>query len=183
MADVDFAYEEYAGIRNKKSSAALLARLIEHHPEQGIPDIAPADVAIQEEAVPDPVAEVPPLPSPHGGHRIAFQKWIDSFEPLPTTYPTVHTIQKCVAGHFGVSVLEICSHGRESKFVKPRQIAMYLTKQLTPRSYPDIARKFGNRDHTTALYSIKKIARLLETDEGLRDEVSQLQSQIGGMNA
>jgi hypothetical protein len=179
MADVDFAYEEYAGIRNKKSSAALLARLIEHHPEQGIPDIAPADVAIQEEAVPDPVAEVPPLPSPHGGHRIAFQKWIDSFEPLPApTYPTVHQIKRCVSEHFGVSVIDIDSPRRTARVVRTRQVAMYIAKQLTPRSFPDIGRKFGMRDHTTVLHAVRKVGKLVESNVEFAGEISLLMAKV-----
>jgi hypothetical protein len=178
MSIIECGTDDYvrAKDRNRASSDALLALLIEHHGD--LEQVAPVV-----DLVPEPISEfaesAPPLPSPHGGHRTAFQKWIDSFEPLPEpNYPTVHRIKKCVSEHFGISVIEIDSPRRTAKVVQPRQIAMYLAKQLTPRSFPDIGRKFGMRDHTTVLHAVRKIAHLVHTDANIAGIVSKLTAEV-----
>lgn len=76
--------------------------------------------------------------------------------PSPTPVP-VWLIQKVVAEHFEVAMADLSSARRQQAIVWPRQIAMYLAKQLTPRSYPDIGNRFGGRDHTTALHGVRKV--------------------------
>ena len=69
----------------------------------------------------------------------------------------IEDIQKLVASHFNVSRADILSSRRTATVVRPRQIAMYLSKLLTPRSLPEIGRRFGGRDHTTVLHAVRKI--------------------------
>jgi chromosomal replication initiator protein len=62
--------------------------------------------------------------------------------------------------------------------VKPRQIAMYLAKVLTPRSLPEIGRRFGGRDHTTVLHAVRKIEGLAKTDTNLNEELELLKRML-----
>ncbi|MEM1138610.1 MAG: chromosomal replication initiator protein DnaA [Pseudomonadota bacterium] len=91
---------------------------------------------------------------------------------------TIDQIQKAVCRHFDVSLEDILSERRFRKIVRPRQIAMFLAKELTTRSLPDIGRRFGGRDHTTVIYSVRKIAELLGKDEGLRDDVDRIRADL-----
>ena len=69
----------------------------------------------------------------------------------------IEAIQKLVTSRFNVSRADILSSRRTATVVRPRQIAMYLSKLLTPRSLPEIGRRFGGRDHTTVLHAVRKI--------------------------
>lgn len=86
----------------------------------------------------------------------------------------IEEIIKTVSRHFGVSKPDILSQRRHRSVVWPRQIGMYLSKQLTARSLPEIGRRFGNRDHTTVLHAIRKIDKELEANPRLRDELEDL---------
>lgn len=88
--------------------------------------------------------------------------------------PEVKAIKVAVARRYGVTVIDIDSARRTASVVRPRQIAMYLTKILTLRSLPDIGRLFGNRDHTTALHAIRKIGELRLVDSELDANVAAL---------
>jgi hypothetical protein len=73
-------------------------------------------------------------------------------------------IQRVVAEHFKISVQDIVSPRRTANIIRPRQIAMYLTKTLTMRSLPEIGRRFGGRDHTTILWAVQKIGKQVKAD-------------------
>lgn len=88
--------------------------------------------------------------------------------------PTMADIQSCVAHHFGIPALEMKSARRSRSIARPRQIAMYLARELTMRSLPDIGRHFGNRDHTTVIHAIKQIERLRLIDADLDADVQTL---------
>ena len=90
----------------------------------------------------------------------------------------IEDIQKLVATHFNVSRTDILSTRRTANVVRPRQIAMYLSKVLTLRSLPEIGRRFGGRDHTTVLHAMRKIEGLASADEALRDELRTLKSML-----
>ena len=70
---------------------------------------------------------------------------------------TIEDIQKRVAAHFNVRLADMFSERRSRSVARPRQIAMYLAKQLTQRSPPEIGRKFGGRDHTTVMHAVRKV--------------------------
>jgi chromosomal replication initiator protein len=91
----------------------------------------------------------------------------------------IEDIIKTVSRHFGVSKGDILSQRRHRSVVWPRQIGMYLSKQMTTRSLPEIGRRFGNRDHTTVLHAIRKIDGCLTADAKLKDELEDLKRQIG----
>lgn len=90
----------------------------------------------------------------------------------------IEDIQKIVARHYNVSRNELLSNRRTRTIVKPRQVAMYLSKVLTPRSLPEIGRRFGGRDHTTVLHAVRKIESEFETDQTLSQEIELLKRLI-----
>jgi hypothetical protein len=166
--------EDYVAARNRKSCKALLHLLELHH---GAEEVASQPVEVIE---PEPIP-APPVELPNGSVPAfnAFQAWIDKFEPLPApTYPTIHKIKRCVSEHFGITVPEIDSDRRMKRVVRPRQIAMYITKKLTPRSLPDIGRKFGGKDHSTVHHAVHKIENLVEHDAGFAGEISILMAKV-----
>ena len=75
---------------------------------------------------------------------------------------------------------DILSQRRHRSVVWPRQIGMYLAKQLTSRSLPEIGRRFGNRDHTTVLHAIRKIDGEINNSVRLKDEIEELKKLLGG---
>lgn len=90
----------------------------------------------------------------------------------------IEDIQKLVASHFNVSRADILSSRRTATVVRPRQIAMYLSKLLTPRSLPEIGRRFGGRDHTTVLHAVRKITGLVTADGTLSEEIELLKRML-----
>ncbi|CAD7051919.1 chromosomal replication initiator protein DnaA [Pseudorhizobium endolithicum] len=95
----------------------------------------------------------------------------------------IEDIQRIVARHYNVSRQELVSNRRTRVVVKPRQIAMYLSKTLTPRSFPEIGRRFGGRDHTTVLHAVRKIEELIGGDTKLSHEIELLKRLINENNA
>jgi chromosomal replication initiator protein len=93
---------------------------------------------------------------------------------------TVDEIQKTVAEHFSLKQADLLSERRTRTVARPRQIAMYLCKQHTTRSYPDIGRRFGGRDHTTVLHGVRKIEELLAQDEQMARDVEALTRKLRG---
>ena len=90
----------------------------------------------------------------------------------------IEDILRVVSRHFGVSKGDLLSQRRHRSVVWPRQIGMYLAKQLTARSLPEIGRRFGNRDHTTVLHAIRKIESELNGNQRLRDELEDLKKML-----
>lgn len=95
----------------------------------------------------------------------------------------IEDIQRVVARHYNVSRQELVSNRRTRVIVKPRQIAMYLSKTLTPRSFPEIGRRFGGRDHTTVLHAVRKIEEMIGADTKLSHEIELLKRLINENNA
>jgi len=90
----------------------------------------------------------------------------------------IEDIQKLVASHYNVSKPDILSSRRTATVVRPRQIAMYLSKVLTLRSLPEIGRRFGGRDHTTVLHAVRKIEALSKSDHSLSEELELLKRML-----
>ena len=100
-------------------------------------------------------------------------------EPFAGVDPVaVEDIQRIVARHYNVSKSELLSNRRTRTIVKPRQVAMYLSKVMTPRSLPEIGRRFGGRDHTTVLHAVRKIEDLTTGDQTLAQEIELLKRLI-----
>ena len=87
-------------------------------------------------------------------------------------------IQQTVAAHFGLKMSELRSKRRQRTVVFPRQVAMFLCRELTDASLPEIGRHFGGRDHSTVLYACTKIAHMEETDESVARLLWQLRRTL-----
>ena len=87
---------------------------------------------------------------------------------------TIDQIQKKVSEHFNLKISDMHSARRSRIIARPRQIAMYLSKNLTTRSLPEIGRKFGGRDHTTVIHAIKKVEELKKNDSNLSEDIEIL---------
>jgi chromosomal replication initiator protein len=91
---------------------------------------------------------------------------------------TIEEIQKRVAEYYNIKVSEMSSARRAQMVARPRQVAMYLAKQLTSRSLPEIGRKFGNRDHTTVMHAVRKVDQLSQADAGFAEDVELLRRML-----
>jgi chromosomal replication initiator protein len=91
---------------------------------------------------------------------------------------TIEEIQKRVAEHFNIKLADMQSPRRARQVARPRQIAMFLAKQLTTRSLPEIGRKFGGRDHTTVMHAVKKVEELSTADSGFAEDVDLLRRML-----
>ena len=90
----------------------------------------------------------------------------------------IEAIQKLVCSHFNLNIHELLSPRRSRSLARPRQIAMYLAKQHTTNSLPDIGRKFSNRDHTTVIHAVKKINELIKKDNEIRQNVIEIKKKL-----
>ena len=93
---------------------------------------------------------------------------------------TIEEIQRRVAEHFNIKLADMHSERRARAVARPRQVAMYLSKQLTTRSLPEIGRKFGDRDHTTVMHAVRKIEELCSVDAGFCEDVELLRRMLEG---
>ncbi|MEE8271143.1 MAG: chromosomal replication initiator protein DnaA [Alphaproteobacteria bacterium] len=91
---------------------------------------------------------------------------------------TIDEIQKKVAEHYNIKMADMHSARRSRSVARPRQVAMYLAKQLTARSLPEIGRKFGGRDHTTVMHAVRKIEEICGTDRGFAEDVELLRRML-----
>ncbi len=91
---------------------------------------------------------------------------------------TIEEIQKRVAEHYQIRLSDMSSPRRARAVARPRQVAMYLAKQLTTRSLPEIGRKFGGRDHTTVMHAVRKIEELRASDRNFSDDIDLLRRMI-----
>ena len=90
----------------------------------------------------------------------------------------IESIQNLVASHYKLSLEEMLSPRRSRSLARPRQIAMYLAKQYTTNSLPDIGRKFSNRDHTTVIHAVKKIDELIKKDNEIKQNVTEIKKKL-----
>jgi chromosomal replication initiator protein len=91
---------------------------------------------------------------------------------------TIQEIQKKVSEHWNIRVTEMSSARRSRNIARPRQVAMYLAKQLTSKSLPDIGRHFGDRDHTTVMHAVARITALIATDTAFAEDVELLRRML-----
>src|SRR3954447_9007923 len=93
---------------------------------------------------------------------------------------TIESIQRAVAKQFGMKVVDLKQKNNSRNVVVPRQIAMYLAKQMTEASLPEIGRQFGNKHHTTVMHSIAKIDEQRRSDKDLHRMLNKIQEQLNG---
>lgn len=91
---------------------------------------------------------------------------------------TISAIQAHVAASFGIPVREMVSERQYRGVARPRQVAMYLSRELTPHSYPRIGFLFGGRDHTTIMAGCRRIEALIETDAEFAARVAAIRSEL-----
>jgi len=91
---------------------------------------------------------------------------------------TIDDIQRKVADHYNLRLVDMSSPRRSRSVARPRQVAMYLCKHLTTRSLPEIGRKFGGRDHTTVLHGVNKIEQLRAEDKTLDEDINLIRRKI-----
>jgi chromosomal replication initiator protein len=154
---------------NKVSCRKLLMKLKEVHGKPAPEKIAPDVVDL----VPAVVRHSPAAETKAESRFIRYLT-----DESGRRIPTIHEIKHVIAEHFGITTTNIDSQSRQVKFCLPRQIGYYLSREMTLRSLPDIARRFGGRDHTSALSGIKKIERCLKIDSELAQTVGTLREKL-----
>jgi chromosomal replication initiator protein len=102
----------------------------------------------------------------------------DLIRPQEPKRIKIEDIQRVVARRYNVSRSDMLSSRRTANVVRPRQVAMYLSKTLTLRSLPEIGRRFGGRDHTTVLHAVRKIEGLVGSDVAFAEEIEDLRRQL-----
>ena len=160
----------------------------------------------QAKALPDTINKQVPESKPPAvvepDPDVVFNKWLERQErlhPLPRPKkpwfsiesevdvepirPRIETIQAAVAKHYGVTRGDILSARRTADVVRPRQVGYYLSKALSLKSLPEIGRRFGMRDHTSALHGIRKIEQLRKTDAQLESDLHAIAAKVGGVLA
>jgi chromosomal replication initiator protein len=102
----------------------------------------------------------------------------DVFPQGEVAQVTIERIQEVVCERFSMSLEELCSHKRTQNIVYPRQVAMYLSRELTDSSLPKIGKHFGDRDHTTVLHANSKIQNMIRADRSVYNLVQELTARI-----
>src|SRR5699024_1841 len=100
---------------------------------------------------------------------------------IPSRKPkviTVQAIQEIVAEKYNIKLEDFAARKRTRSIAFPRQIAMYLSRQLTDLSLPKIGEKFGGRDHTTVIHAHDKITEMVESDSALQKDIEEIKEQL-----
>lgn len=151
-------HEEKVLERAARASDRFLGRLLRFHPERAVTPNRPIEVINVTENV------IVPLPTEAAIHSGMMTK--------------MNTIASVVGEFYNITPAQLTSHTRVERWLLPRQIAMYLCRRMTVRSYPEIGLRFGGRDHTTVMSAVKKITAMVQYDERLADEVEILKLKI-----
>lgn len=164
-------------------SHALAISLRLRYPKNAVPDkgidLKRKVIPICSQAIPITTLDIfgPKLPSEDD---LAFGPVVLTavLDPVPAR---IEEIQRAVIKKYGLTRLELTSSRRTFAIVRPRQIAMYLCKLLTPRSLPEIGRRFGGKDHTTVLHAVRKIEARRNIDKSLDAELTELIETIAAV--
>jgi len=95
--------------------------------------------------------------------------------------PSIREVRQVVGDYYGLTVHDMTSVRRKARLVRGRHVAMYMARVLTNRSYPEIARLFGDIDHTSVMFAVKKIEKLLDADPDIAREIAELKDRIGAL--
>jgi chromosomal replication initiator protein len=115
------------------------------------------------------------------GRPVTLENTHDVLADLLRTYDrkvTMDDIQKKICEHFGLKLSDLHGERRSRHLARPRQMAMYLCKQLTTKSLPDIGRAFGGRDHTTVLHAVRKVEDLIRTEAQVAEDIELLRRAL-----
>lgn len=148
--------------QNAIRSELFRRKLVEHHDYRLL---MPATAKVKKK---EPII-IPREPSPE------FKElWFGVPEDVIVVPPLIDEVKRAVCNFYGLTNIQIISERRELTTTRPRQIAIYLAKHLTGKSYPEIARRFGKRDHTTAISSVRRIEALCAKDWQIAHDVAHL---------
>lgn len=100
--------------------------------------------------------------------------------PPPTPRITTERIKRAVCDHYGLRSSDMTSRDKPNSIARPRQLAMYLSRKLTPRSYPEIGQSFGGRDHSTVIHAYRSIKARLEDNYDLRADHDSIVQALKG---
>ena len=123
------------------------------------------------------VPAVKPAIVPNVSDEIAWTIAVEGYRP-DTIQPTIKQIRNAVCAHFNVSVNDLCGRRRPLHIVVPRHVAYYLCGTLTLKSWPEIGRRLGGRDHTTCLHGFKKIKKQVLEDAWLLEAVETITNKL-----
>jgi hypothetical protein len=168
-----------AAIAHRKLRAKIVALACEDIPINLRSGIAVAHI---EAPKPEPVFSMGQWVERQKEIHTSYKTWFVVEEDItpPPAKLRIRDIQKATASYFDVTVLDMNSERRTRNVVRPRMVAAYLCKKLTPHSLPEIGRRFGGRDHTTILHSIRKIEDLLFRETpGLADDIATIRASLG----
>lgn len=164
--DID---DQVIRMRNEQCSRHFLRLLRQHH---GGPD----DIEPEIEAEP---AEPPIVESDYWHLMWCFDLVFRKPAPKIILGPQkVEDIYRATAREFGLTKIELTSDRRTKNVVLPRQLAMYLAKVLTDRSFPEIGRRMGGRDHSTAIHAFQKIDALVKIDFNLAARIEKIKASL-----
>jgi hypothetical protein len=164
--------QNYVHKQNKTRSRALLEALALYHGNAF--DLPP----LPDDSEEDEPTEIPRNIEPDWWPCMWFGDLVIAQGPRPEGPPKISLIQAIVAKSFSMTILDIISQRRTQNVVLPRQIAMYLAKSMTARSYPEIGRRFGGRDHTTAIHAVQKIRARCVSDPEFAGRINALKAEI-----
>jgi chromosomal replication initiator protein len=102
----------------------------------------------------------------------------DVFPQGEVAQVSIERIQEVVSQRFSLSITELCGKKKSQNIVYPRQVAMYLSRELTDSSLPKIGNAFGGRDHTTVMHATSKIAGLIKQDRSVYNLVQELTARV-----
>ena len=103
--------------------------------------------------------------------------WADVIPP-PGYKPSIERIQEAVSAHYGLTVAKLTSPSREQKIALPRQVAMYLCRELAKETFQSIAEKFNKKDHTTVISAVERAKELLQTDPEVKLAIDKLRKEL-----
>jgi hypothetical protein len=126
---------------------------------------------------PPPKAEVVTFAAPGIPER-KIETCFHCGSPVSGSRLLIATIQAAVSAYYRIEPAMMVSAQRSRKYAHPRQVAMYLASTLTPKSLPEIGRRFGGRDHTTVLHGIRQVKRREETDAEIAADVAILRAKL-----
>lgn len=167
--------EQAIAERRRNFKASIAAKAAELREQKTKAKLA----AIQVAAVETPLIRTPEVKEAEAPLGLPWF-YILASEPVERSHPTISDIKRAVCRRFNVTHNDLVSHRRTASITLPRQIAVYLCKQLTPFSYPMIGKNFGGRDHCTQIHAAKKIKRMVEEDPQFAAVISELLAELGG---
>jgi hypothetical protein len=178
-------HDPYAGVTaaqisanaaHNKRRAAIAARAV----SEGFPRALSFTIPNAPFGVPKIRPYTVTAPKPVFIYRMWFDDLVDDAMRAirPSRAIQVKDIQAVCAGHYRVKRADITGPRRTANMVRPRQVAMCLSKTMIGKSLPEIGRLFGGRDHTTALHAVRKISALAERDPALAAEIDKIKASI-----